>query len=492
LIAHGAVAVEDDTIAAVGTYAELKERYPHAEEMGSERHIVVPGLINTHHHGWGMTLFQLGAIDDYLESWILDNWRVKPLDKYLDVLYADMKNIRSGVTTLLHAAYFRDWGNFEGETQAALRAHSDSGIRVAYGVQVLDQNTFVYQSDDEFLATLPRNLADRIRAVLAETAPATSRDFFTLLPQLQEEYASHPRIKIMMAPVAPQWCSDALLRKVRQLADSNGMGMHIHCLESPYQREFGLRTYGKTTVEHLKDMGFLGPDVSLGHAVWLTDRDMDICADTGTSVCHNASSNLRLRVGIMPAARMLEKGVNVSIGMDGTTLNDDEDMLQEMRLVAKLHRLPRGLEYTTCPTSFDVLRMATVNGARSTTIGPRIGRLLPGCLADAVLIDLEAFACKPYLDPSIHVVDALLYRARGMDVDTVMIGGEMVLANKQFTRLDENKIITELAEIAEAAPIPRIQRWMNIIAELRPHVVRFYEGWETPAYQPCYTTNSVV
>ena len=139
----------------------------------------------------------------------------------------------------------------------------------------------------------------------------------------------------------------------------------MHCLESPYQREFGFASYGKSTVEHLHELGMLGPDVSLGHAVWLKDRDMEICAETGTSVCHNASSNLRLRVGILPAARMLEKGVNVSIGMDGTTLNDDEDMLQELRLVSKLHRAPRGLEYTACPTPFDVLTMGTVNGVTS-------------------------------------------------------------------------------------------------------------------------------
>src|SRR5262249_42004683 len=161
--------------------------------------------------------------------------------------------------------------------------------------------------------------------------------------------------------------------------------------------EFGKQSYGTSTVEHLDELGILGPDVSLGHAVWLNDRDMEICAATGTSVCHNASSNLRLRVGILPAARMLEQGVNVSIGMDGTTLNDDDDMLQELRLVAKLHRVPRGLEHTPCPTSVDVLRMATVNGARSVTMESQIGKLEPGRKADVVLIE-DAFA-RPYLAP---------------------------------------------------------------------------------------------
>ena len=490
LVEAGAVAVEGDTIAAVGAYADLKQRYPQAEEIGSERHVVIPGLINTHHHGWGLTSLQLGFTDDYLESWITDIWQMKLVDAYLDTLWADIRNIRSGVTTLLHAAYGRDWSNYVGETRAKLRAHADSGIRVGYAVHTLDQNLFVYQANDDFLAALPRDLAERIRAVLGEMNIATSDDFFDLTASLREEYADHPRIRIMMCPVAPQWCSDDLLRKIREQASEHGMAVHLHCLESPYQRAFGLRSYGKTTVEHLHDLGFLGPGVSLGHAVWLTERDMDICAATGTSVCHNASSNLRLRNGILPAARMLEKGVNVSIGMDGTTINDDEDMLAELRLVAKLHRLPRGLEYTPCPTSFDVLGMATANGARSLAMESSLGKLEAGRKADIVLIDPDGFT-KPYLDPRVHVVDALLYRARGMDVDTVLVDGEVVLRDKVFVKLDENELLRELTASAEAAPAPLTQRWVDVLRELRPHVVRFYERWETPAYQPCYTVNSL-
>ena len=218
---------------------------------------------------------------------------------------------------------------------------------------------------------------------------------------------------------------------------------------------------------------------------------MDICAATGTSVCHNPSSNLRLRVGILPAARLLEKGVNVSIGMDGTTLNDDEDMLQELRLVAKLHRLPRGLYYAACPTSEDVLRMATANGARSMTLQDSIGSLEAGKKADVVLIDLDRIE-QPYLDPRVHIVDAILYRARGMDVDTVLVDGEVVLRDRQFVKIDENEIVRELRASAEADPTPLQARWHAALQELKPHVVRFYEHWETPAYEPCYAVNTLI
>lgn len=490
LVEDGAVAVEGDRIAAVGPYAELKARYPQAEEHGSDRYVVIPGLINTHHHGWGLTSAQLGFVDDYLESWILDVWRMKPVDAYLDCLWADLRNIRSGVTTVLHAAYGRDWGRYEGETRDKLRAHDASGIRAAYAIHAIDQHHFVYQDTEQFLAGLPAGLSGKIRSCLAELNPAGNEEFFALLDRLAAEYADHPRIKMMICPVAPQWCSDPLLRGIRERANAHGIGIHLHCVESPYQREFGYRHYGRSTLDHLNELGVLGPDASLGHATWLTEHDMEVCAATGTSVCHNASSNLRLRVGILPAARALEKGVNVSIGMDGTTLNDDEDMLQELRLVSKLHRLPRGLEYTPCPTSADVLTMATVNGARSVTMADSIGRLEAGRKADVVLIDYDAVA-KPYLDPRLHVVDAILYRARGMDVDTVLIGGEVVLKGRKFTRLDEQQIVRDLVASAESDPSPLVKRWWEALGELRPHVVRFYERWETPAYEPCYTPNSL-
>ena len=119
---------------------------------------MIPGLVNTHHHG-GLTSLQLGFTDGYLEAWIPDIWQMKVVDAYLDTLWADMRNIRSGVTTLLHAAYGRDWSNYEGETRAKLRGHADSGIRAGYAVHALDQHTFVYQDDE----TLSRVSAGRAR-----------------------------------------------------------------------------------------------------------------------------------------------------------------------------------------------------------------------------------------------------------------------------------------------------------------------------------------
>jgi 5-methylthioadenosine/S-adenosylhomocysteine deaminase len=492
LVKDGAVAVEGDEVVATGRHAELRARYPEAEELGSDRHLVMPGLVNTHHHGQGLSTIQMGVRDDLLELWLADYWAwMKPLDAYLDTLYGDLKLIRAGVTTVLHAGYTREPGNAREEAFASLKAHADAGVRVAFGLQARDQNSFAYEPDEVFMRGLSSELARRLRAALAEFPPFSTEDYFGLVDDLFAAYGGHPRVTLLLCPSGPQWCSDALLQRLRKVATSYGAGLHLHSLESPYQREFGRRHYGTDTVEHLHGLGILGPDVSLAHAVWMTEREMEICAATGTSVCHNASSNLRLRCGVLPAALLLEKGVNVSIGMDGMGLNDDDDMLQELRLVARLHGLPRRLERLPCPTSADVLRMATVNGARSTTIGSSIGTLAPGAKADVVLLDLDAVA-GAYLDPRTDVVDALVYRARGTHVDTVLVAGEVLLRDGRFTKLDEDEIVARLAENAAAAPTPHVARLLAVLDELRPHVHRLFTGWPEPDFQPAYVVDSLV
>ncbi|MDQ3993180.1 MAG: amidohydrolase family protein [Actinomycetota bacterium] len=491
LIKDGAVAVERDKVVAAGPFAQLRDRFPRADELGTEHHLVMPGLVNTHHHGQGLSTIQMGLRDDLLEFWLTDFWaHVKPLDAYLDTLYGDLKLIRSGVTTVLHAGYNREPGNLRAEAFASLHAHDDAGLRVAFGVQARDQNSFGYEPDDTFLSRLSPELAARVRAALAEFPPFTTDDYFALVDDLFAAYGDHPRVTLLLCPFGPQWCSDDLLRRLRAVGTSYGAGLHLHCLESPFQREYGRTSYGVGTVEHLNELGFLGSDVSLAHAVWMTEREMDICAATGTSVCHNASSNLRLRCGILPAALLLEKGVNVSIGTDGMGLNDDDDMLQELRLVARLHGLPRALERLPCPTSADVLRMATVNGARSTTIGPAIGTLEPGAKADVVLIDLDAVA-GAYLNPSADVVDALLYRGRASHVDTVLVDGEVILSGGRFTKVDEDAITGRLVENAAAPAAPRVARLLAALEELLPHAHSLYTGWTEPEFRPAYMVDSV-
>ena len=217
----------------------------------------------------------------------------------------------------------------------------------------------------------------------------------------------------------------------------------------------------------------MGPEVTCGHSVWATDEDLEVMAATGTNVCHNASSNLRLQSGIAPLGRILEAGIKVAIGSDEAGINDDKDLFQEMRLVLKLHRVP-GIDLVP-PTAYQVFEMATVNGAYASWFGDRIGTLEPGKRADMVLLNLQNIE-EPYLDPEVSIVDAVVQRGRSIDVDTVMVDGEVIMRNRQLTRVDKEVLFSELKKALDR-PLSTDELGRRELSRLaEPYLRRFYEG----------------
>ncbi len=491
VLEHGAVLIEGDRVAAVGPYDELRAAHPAARELGSDRHAVLPGLVNAHQHGQGLSTIQLGLLDDYLEPWGAAFFaRCHPLDLYLDTLYAAARMLRAGVTTAVHFGYSRGLGGVEAESRAALRAYEDAGMRVAFGLEVADRASFVYEDDDVFLDSLPSSLAQSVRSLIADVVPYDSEDPWDLLERLRDEHADDERVKLLISPAGPQWCSDELLGRVADVARSLEVGIQAHCLESAHQRQIASSLYPAGTLEHLHRLGVLGEKTSLAHAVWLSDDDIALCADTGTSIAHNPSSNLRLRVGLAPVNRMLEAGVTVGVGTDGMALADDEGMLEEMRLAARLRGLPTGSRDAPAPTAADTLRMGTVNGAHLSTFGSSCGRLAPGAFADLIVLDYER-VCHPFVDPAVDLLDRLVYRAKSSDIVTVVAGGRVVLENGALVGIDERAIANQLAEVAASAVPDRIRAAMELRRSLEPHVSAFYEGWRPHYQHPSYDVNAL-
>jgi cytosine/adenosine deaminase-related metal-dependent hydrolase len=228
--------------------------------------------------------------------------------------------------------------------------------------------------------------------------------------------------------------------------------------------------------------------MTLGHGVWLTEDDVARVADTGTLICHNASSNLRLRSGVAPVNHWLARGVRVALGLDEAGINDDRDMLQEMRLVLRLHRVP-GME-DVVPTSAQVFQMATEHGALTTGFAGAIGTIEPGRAADLVLVRWKPIA-HPYLDPEVAVIDAVVHRARTSAVDTVLVAGEPVLRDGRCTRLNKDQVLEELAAALRAPLAPEEERRRRLAREVFPHVQRFYHGWlDEAARDPFYRPSS--
>ncbi len=490
VISDGAVFQRDGVIEAVGAYDDIKAAHQGDEELGGPGYLIMPGLVNAHHHGRGVSTFQMGCIDDCLETWILSGWGRRPYDHYLMTLYTAIQQIESGTTTTMYNHAQTPATGLADDVSGALRGFAAAGMRTAFSVYFRERNRVVYQDDDQFISGLPGDLAGSLRRFLA-AVDLSEEEYFSVFQSLHEEYSNKPdsRVTVLLSPSNVQWVSDDFLMRTKEEATRTGAAIHIHLVESLYQKEYGLRTWGHTPVEHLNTLGFLGPEVSCAHSVWLTDQDIDIMAETGTTACHNPSSNLRLKNGIAPVNAMLAKDVNVALGTDSTALNDDDDMVQEMRLAAKLHRQPR-MDMPAL-NSHQALRLATANAARPTSLQDKIGTLEPGRFADLVLLDLNAIT-EPYTDAGIDVVDTLLYRGKASHIDTVMIQGEVVVRNGPFIKMDKADVLREIKE-QFARPVEEKALEAKKLAQgLTPFVQEFYKDWGKAETTPHYGYNSRV
>src|SRR5262252_1741080 len=392
-IRDGAILQEDGVIVAVGTYEDLHARHPTVRVIGNGREILLPGFVNGHHHV-GLTPVQLGSPDMPLELWFITRMVIRNLDLYLDTLYSAFEMIGSGTTTVQHIHGWMPGTLPEVEKRAgeAIRAYEDIGMRVSYCYAVRDQNRLVYQADEEFIASLPAELQDPMKRWF-ERFKMTLDDSMDLFTSLHRKHQNKRRVKIQLAPANLHWCSDRALGMLSDASKKYGVPMHMHLLETALQKEYAHRRGGGTAVEYIDRFGMLGPHMTLGHGVWLSERDVDRLAATGTCVCHNCSSNFRLRSGVAALNHFEAKGIITAIGLDEAGINDDRDMLQEMRMVLRAHRVP-GIG-DDVPTMAQVFRMATDGGAKTTGYAGTIGTLAPGKAADLVLIDWKNIA-YPY------------------------------------------------------------------------------------------------
>ncbi|MEM7527089.1 MAG: amidohydrolase family protein [Pseudomonadota bacterium] len=486
----GAVLVEDGKIRAVGPFADIQAAHPTLPVHGTGRQVLLPGFVNGHHHV-GLTPVQLGSPDMPLELWFITRLVCRAVDYYLDTLYSAFEMIASGVTTVQH---IHGWvpGKLDAVVAGAnevLRAYDDVGMRVSYSFMLRDQNRLVYTDDAEFVASLPEELRPPLERHFARFGMARD-DFFTMFETLHAQHHDNHRIGIQLAPANLHWCSDAALERLSEMSERYDAPLHMHLVETAFQKEYARRRGGGTALEYIDRFGLLGPRMTLGHGVWLDQSDIERVAETGTNICHNCSSNFRLRSGVGPLNMWEAHGVNTAMGMDEAGINDDRDMLQEMRLVLNAHRTP-GLDESV-PTAAQVLRMATSGGAATTAFRGKVGRIAEGLGADMVLIDWDKLAF-PYLDPEYPVLDAVIQRAKTNGVDMVMCAGEVIYEDGTFTRMDHTAALEELRrDLSRALTEEEVER-RGLSKALLPHVQKFYDGYFDPeAHQPFYRPSSMV
>jgi 5-methylthioadenosine/S-adenosylhomocysteine deaminase len=487
-IADGALVQEDGVITEIGTYAALSRKHPHLPVVGSGGEVVLPGFVNGHHHV-GLTPVQLGSPDMPLELWFVTRMVARNLNYYLDTLYSAFEMIGSGVTTVQH---LHGWlpgklAQVDAGADEIIRAYEDVGMRVSYSFAVRDQNRLVYQKDEDFVASLPAELRGPMQRWY-DRFQLSLDDYIALFESLHGRHHNKRRVKTQLAPANLHWCSDAALGRLSDTSKKYGVPLHMHLLETAYQKEYARRRGGCTAVEYIDRFGLLGPRMTLGHGVWLSESDIARVAETGTCVCHNCSSNFRLRSGVAALNALEASGVNTAIGMDEAGINDDRDMLQEMRLVLRAHRVP-GME-DDVPTAAQVFRMATEGGAKTTAFGATIGVLEPGRAADLVLIDWQQVAF-PYLDAETPLLDAVVQRAKTSGVRTVICDGEIIYADGRFTKVDRDGALRTLhADLQRALSDDEVER-RRLSKALLPHVKAFYAGYFDPEqHRPFYRPSS--
>jgi 5-methylthioadenosine/S-adenosylhomocysteine deaminase len=490
-VADGAILQEDGVVVATGTYETLKSRYPNTPVLGSGKEIMLPGFVNAHHHV-GLTPVQLGSPDMPLELWFITRLVTRNVNVYLDTLYSAFEMIASGITTVQH---IHGWlpgkiAEVEGKANDVIRAYEDIGMRVSYCYAVRDQNRLVYQADEEFVASLPKPLQDPMKRWF-ERFQTSLDEAMGMFESMHAAHHNKSRIKIQLAPANLHWCSDRALTMLSDASKKYDVPMHMHLVETAYQKEYAWRRGQCTALEYIDRYDMVGPRLTLGHGVWLNEKDIERLAEAEGCVCHNCSSNFRLRSGVAALNRFEAVGINTGIGLDEAGINDDRDMLQEMRLVLRAHRVP-GMVDDDVPTMAQVFRMATVGGARTTAFASQIGTLEIGKKADLSLIDYDQIS-YPYLDQETPLLDAVIQRAKSEGVKLVMCDGEVIYENGRFARVDKDAALKALHEdLSKALSDDEVER-RELSKELLPYVRNFYAKYIDPSkHKPFYKQSSQV
>lgn len=488
VVLDAGVAVSDDIIYEIGDFRKMAAKYTSARIIGGKDVLLIPGLINGHGHGRGLSTFQRGVADNFLETWIWDTRRGPALPIYEDTAYSACRLLKSGVTATMHNHLPANPANCENEYHQALNAYQDTGLRVFFCPGVRNIRPLVYGNNQAFLQSLPMDLHRFWSPVLS--APAPSADNY--VRSVEELHAArHCDVtRVGFGPLAPQWCSLDLLQHIMAAAKRIRTLVHMHVAETILQKVFGLSEWGCSMVEYMADHDLLSSELIIAHGVWLTAKDTDLLAACGTGLTHQPSSNLRLRAGIAPVGPMMDAGISVGLGLDGMGVNDDDDFLQEMKLCYRLQGLCRLDLDSPSLSSREVFKMATETNARLIGYENELGRLECGRKADMVLFDYERMS-HPHTTLDADPIDTLLYRGSNRHIVSVIVGGEEILCNGRIRTVDEAEIAERLAVAASRKKNVAQNEMVKMSEALKKHLAKYYRGWaERVSVRPYFLLNS--
>jgi 5-methylthioadenosine/S-adenosylhomocysteine deaminase len=403
----GAVAIAGGEVVAVDGSAALRERWPDVPVHDARGTVVTPGLVNTHQHLTGDPLLRSCIPDLLPQGRSIFSWSV-PLHSVhtaehdeLAATVGALESLRNGVTTVVEA------GTMAHPLRAAAGMRA-AGLRGTVGVWGWDEPGQPY-------------------AYPAEESLARQREVVSALPP-------GGQVEGWVTLVGHGLASDELLAGAAALARECGTRMTMHLSPTRSDPETYLERFGVRPMVHLDRLGVLGEHLLIGHGVWLDDDEVEAMARTGTAVSYCPWAYLRLGQGVTANGRHAElarRGVPVGLGCDSVNAGDRMDILLAASLAAGLERDVR--IDPTCFGAHDAFEWATVGGAAAAGMSDRIGALEPGLGADLVVFDSGSLEWSPEVDP----VMALVWGTDGRSVRDVFVGGELVVADRHSTRIDE-------------------------------------------------------
>lgn len=399
------IAIENTEILAVGA---VPADFAPDRTIDGKDHFAVPGLVNGHTHA-SMTMLRSYGDDMELMDWLNNRiWptEAKMVEKDIRVggELALLEMIKTGTTAFSDMYGPHMESVIEATIQAGIRgviARGAIGLFPA-GRQILEDNVHLYEN---------------------------------------YHGAGDGLITIMMGVHAPYTCPPEFCAYARELAGKYNIPIHIHMSETQAEIKQIQEQYGKRPFKYIEDTGLFDFPAIAAHCVWLDDEDIAIMKKHNISAIHNPGSNMKLASGVSPVPRLIKEGVNVALGTDGASSNNNLDMLEEVRLAAMLHKVNE-LDPLAVPAK-EALKLGTENGAKALLLD-KVGKLEPGYKADIVLYDMNRTEWCPRHD----LVSLLVYSANSTSVDTVLCNGKIVMEKGEVLTLDEERILHEAQAVA--------------------------------------------
>jgi cytosine/adenosine deaminase-related metal-dependent hydrolase len=400
---------------------------------------VIPAFANAHDHARPISPTSFGAANRPLEGWLLRLAAMTPQDPYNASAAPFARAARSGCVSIM-AHYTRAHGPmpYPDEVKIIAKAAADVGVQIAFAVSMRDMSPLVYGDHSGLMSSLPASARSEINKVFGN--PLSSVQAQMEMVDATAAVAHGPRFNVQYGPNGMQWCSRALLAAIAEASERTGRRVHMHFLETRYQREWADKHAPQGAARYLKEIGLLSPRLTLAHCVWATDDDLELLAEAGVTIATNASSNLHLRSGIAPIGKAIRMGCKVAIGLDGSALDEDDDMIREMRLGHFLHA---GWGYEENVSREKYLVGAATHG-RAANGCAGSGAIAEGAEADFIALDLATLD-RDQIMP-VDPLDYLFARANRAHVRRVVADGKVIVEDGKVLGVDLDAIESEMRE----------------------------------------------